>query len=424
MIEPMAPDAHHAAFVHVFGARGQRWKRIRTLTSVALKASQLKSFLPIITEQTDDFIDFLKHEMKLAADQNNNQENCEIQLDVHRLLQKLTATVIGRAALGLERRPFNDESQHFKLFKKLFGNEPNVLLDSESVQWLTPNSTKLWVDLQTLWSKNESPIEQLNSHIGTLLKSKVKGKDSVDFLQQFKNVENVEFVHSENAPESSDDGFQDIGKIRVQPVLATGEIISQTRFLSIAGFDTTANTLTFALLLLGENPEVLERVQKEVDSFPDNLQYESLSKAEYLHCVILETLRLFPHASMLQSRLCMEDCHLPDGTVIPKGVGVLFDTWGLQRDPEYWDEPEKFIPERHGSTALCLDFFTPFGVGQRQCIGMRFALMELKAVLIRFLKQFTVTLPPGTSSKNVYVALRDTGTVWPSQLKLCFKKRF
>ena len=120
----------------------------------------------------------------------------------------------------------------------------------------------------------------------------------------------------------------------------------------------------------------------------------------------------------------MEDCHLPSGNIIPKGVGVLFDTWAMHRDPEFWGEDsEEFIPERHLHQTNFPAFFTPFGVGQRQCVGMRFALMELKVVMVKFFKEFSVSLPEGITSKNIYISLRDTGTVWPRNLNLFFHKR-
>ena len=120
------------------------------------------------------------------------------------------------------------------------------------------------------------------------------------------------------------------------------------------------------MLLLAENPEKLQKVFQEIEMLNQNnkTEYETLSKAVYLNAVLLESLRLFPHASMyvflakvdfneknlklrLQSRLSMADCILDDGTFIPAGVGILFDTWKLHRDPYYWgSNVNKFIPER------------------------------------------------------------------------------
>lgn len=115
---------------------------------------------------------------------------------------------------------------------------------------------------------------------------------------------------------------------------------------------------------------------------------------------------------------------MDDGTFIPSGTGVLFDTWGMHRDPEYWGpDVNEFIPERHADHQTFPDHFTPFGSGQRQCIGMRFALMEVKTILIRFIKEYTVDLPSDVSSKKVKLALRDTGTVWPYDVRLNFQLR-
>ena len=144
----------------------------------------------------------------------------------------------------------------------------------------------------------ETPIDKLNKLIRRNLTSKIRGLTNVDFLQEFKNFEDSDFVHSNNYPKNEDEGFQDISKLKVEKVLNTDEIISQTRFLSIAGFDTTSNTLSFVFLLLAENETKLKILLEEIDNFPDDFNYEDLSQLKYLHSVILETLRLFPHASM------------------------------------------------------------------------------------------------------------------------------
>ena len=79
---------------------------------------------------------------------------------------------------------------------------------------------------------------------------------------------------------------------------------------------------------------------------------------------------------------------------------------------------------RHLSSAsIYPEYFTPFGVGPRQCLGMRFALMEQKAVLIQFFKHFIVKLPPNISSETLNISLRNTGTVWPKDLLLRIEHR-
>ena len=169
---------------------------------------------------------------------------------------------------------------------------------SLSLPGLIPSLTKIYTYFSSLWNTVESPIDRLNKFIDINLKSKIIGSEKVDFLQEFKSYEDPNFVHSENSKEDEDERFQEVSKIKIQKVLNTGEIISQTRFLSIAGFDTTSNTLSFVFLLLAENEKKLNTLLEEIDNFPDDFEYEDLSRLKYLHSVILETLRLFPHASM------------------------------------------------------------------------------------------------------------------------------
>uniref|UniRef100_A0A0N4UJ95 Cytochrome P450 n=1 Tax=Dracunculus medinensis TaxID=318479 RepID=A0A0N4UJ95_DRAME len=172
-----------------------------------------------------------------------------------------------------------------------------------------------------------------------------------------------------------------------QKIFEFQEIIAQCRFLTSAGFDTTANTLAYLLYLLSKHYDVQENLRSEIDN-EKNINFDTISQMPYLQCVVAETLRLFPHAAMLQSRRCMQDCLIGDYK-FAKDLSIIFDTWSLHYDVDIWgdDANDRFGRNRTRNESLS---WMPFGMGARQCVGMRFALLEIKATVCYLLKRFYI----------------------------------
>ena len=145
----------------------------------------------------------------------------------------------------------------------------------------------------------------------------------------------------------------------------------------VAGTDTAANTMRWAMSLLLNHPQVLEKLTKEIDCHVGHgrlLKESDLPKLPYLRCVINETLRLYPVTPLLLPHFSSEDC-IVGGYHIPGGTTLLVNAWAIHRDPKLWDEPNKFRPERFqeiidGEREGSFRFkFIPFGVGRRACPG-------------------------------------------------------
>ena len=175
--------------------------------------------------------------------------------------------------------------------------------------------------------------------------------------------------------------------------LTDEEIVAQSVIFLLAGFDTSSNTLAFTLYYLVVNPDVQEKLRSEIkevmEKSRDKPLYEIIQNIEYLDCVIKEGQRLCPTAPQV-NRECDEDYDL-NGIHIPAGTEIIIPIYALHRDSEAWEDPEKFDPERFRGPAkdahhpFC---FLPFGAGPRNCIGMRFALMEIKIVLVKILMKY------------------------------------
>jgi cytochrome P450 len=146
----------------------------------------------------------------------------------------------------------------------------------------------------------------------------------------------------------------------------------------LAGHDTTATTLAYALWALGRNPEMQERVAAEAMALGDrSLVVEDVPNLPYTVQVLHEALRICPPAPAL-GRLAMTDA-VVDGYRIPAGTNVIVGAYALHHDPALWLEPERFDPDRfNGDRIKSVDRwqYIPFGAGPRSCIADHFAMLE------------------------------------------------
>ncbi|KAK2489316.1 hypothetical protein MC885_016594, partial [Smutsia gigantea] len=171
------------------------------------------------------------------------------------------------------------------------------------------------------------------------------------------------------------------------------ELVAQSIIFIFAGYETTSSVLSFLAYLLATHPDVQQKLQEEIDvTFPNKTlpTYDALVQMEYLDMVVNESLRLFPIVGRLE-RVCKKDVEIK-GVLIPKGTVVMVPVFILHKDPELWPEPEEFRPERFSKKnkdGLNPYTYVPFGSGPRNCIGMRFALLNMKLAIVRVLQNFS-----------------------------------
>lgn len=160
--------------------------------------------------------------------------------------------------------------------------------------------------------------------------------------------------------------------------LTDAELRDQLVTLLLAGHETTATTLAWTLHELGRRPERLRRAQQAADEGDD----------AYLEAVAKESLRLHPVifevARKLTEPIDLAGFHLPRGTVVAPGIGLV------QADPRHYPEPDDFRPERFLDGQPAPNTWIPFGGGVRRCLGAGFSLMEATIVLRELLVRFDV----------------------------------
>jgi cytochrome P450 len=168
--------------------------------------------------------------------------------------------------------------------------------------------------------------------------------------------------------------------------------------LFLAGHETTALALTWTFYLLAQNPDAERKLRAELAAVlagrPPTVA--DLPRLRFAEHVVTESMRLYPPAYAF-GREALSDCEI-GGYPVRKGTTLFLSQWVMHRDPRYYDEPERFLPERWaGGLLQRLPRFAyfPFSGGPRQCIGDRFATMEAVLVVATVAQRYRFELVPG-----------------------------
>ncbi|CAA7270196.1 unnamed protein product [Cyclocybe aegerita] len=190
----------------------------------------------------------------------------------------------------------------------------------------------------------------------------------------------------------------EVAKYRLDDV----ELIGNVFVLLFAGHETTAHTFAATLAFLGLHQDIQDDVYQQVfsvlghDRDPTLEEYNKLDK---VLCAFYEALRMFP-AGYVMIREAFEDTvlHVPNPVgqegnttlAVPKGTQVVVDMIGVQYNPRYFDEPEKYKPSRWYGVSNESEAFSAFSIGPRACIGRKFATTEAVAFLSVLLRDYRV----------------------------------
>lgn len=194
------------------------------------------------------------------------------------------------------------------------------------------------------------------------------------------------------------------------------EILQEAMQLLVAGHETSSNALAWALYLLLRHPEHLARARAEFEAVLGDapVRSEDVSQLPCATAVLSEALRLYPPFWMVD-RTAIED-DVADGVAIPAGSDVAAFLYGTHHDPDLWDDPEAFRPERFeadGGRAHRELLYLPFGAGPRGCVGGAFAMVQMLMVLGAVLRRYDLALADDAPvvPKAMFI-LRPAGGIW------------
>ncbi|XP_067276136.1 cytochrome P450 3A40-like [Pseudorasbora parva] len=349
--------------------KDERWKRIRASLSPYFTSGRLKEIFPIAVTHADRFI------------KNMQKRDHEQAIKIKEVVAPYSLDVVTSSSFSVDIDSINNADDPFVTnIKKFF--QFNLFSPIILLLTLFPSVANILGKMGiSLFSR--SSMDFFYNALRKIKDEHNKKSDGrVDFLKLM--------IQSQISDDQAKDSTSD------QPVkgLTDHEILSQSFVFILGGYETTSTTLTFLLYNLATNPDSLEKLVEEIDTnFPldSSITYDALMKMDYLEMAINESMRLLPTAPRLE-RSCKKTVEI-NGVTIPKDTLVGIPTYVLCRDPQLWDSPDEFRPERFSpdsKSEVNQYAFMPFGLGPRNCIGMRFALMIMKLLVVKLLQNFTV----------------------------------
>ncbi|XP_048847204.1 cytochrome P450 3A27-like isoform X2 [Brienomyrus brachyistius] len=349
--------------------KDEKWKRIRSSMSPLFTSGRLKEIFPIVERYADSLIANLK------------KRNLENPVGIKDIFGPYSMDVVTSTSFSVDIDSINNPKDPFvgnvKKMMKFSLFNPLILILT-----LFPFTARFFEKLGVSFVSKSS----LDYFYGTVRKIKdehhINKESRVDFLQLMVRSQILE--EKANAQES------------IKPVrgLTDHEILSQSLVFIVGGYETTSSTLSLLAHNLATNPTAMKKLQEEIDSvFPNNtpVTYEALMQMEYLDMAMNESMRLWPPAPRIE-RACKNTVEI-QGVTIPTGTLVVVPTYVLHRDPKIWESPDTYKPERFSKENredINPYTFLPFGMGPRNCIGMRFALLIMKMVVVKLLQNFSL----------------------------------
>ncbi|EEC01860.1 cytochrome P450, putative [Ixodes scapularis] len=374
-------------------AKGSHWKSIRQSISPWFTKLKLKLMMDHITQVGDVFMEVLGKK----ADQG--QEVCMFEAT-----QALTMDYIGRAALGIDNSFQNDQKNPFlvtaqRAFREIMTG-PFHMLAHCTTSFGVLAAPIFWLN----WTFGSFSFVRVSEEVAKVIELRKKNPElrRTDILQNLIDAEYEEQATTRTSSDKTTNTNQkDISKTRT---LSSEEVIINTTVLFTAGFETTATTLCYLMFVLGKYPDVQEKVREEVKRAVDDsgpLDYETVTqKLKYLGQVINETMRIWPAGLTFTTRQAKEDFEY-QGIKYKAGTCIMSPTLQIQRDERFFPDPMKFDPDRfseENEDSFPKIAFQPFGIGPRNCLGMKLALIELAYTVARMTQHFRWEL--GESQKG------------------------
>lgn len=381
---------------NLFALCGDKWREVRALLSPAFTANKMRAMFQLISECAVNFSEYL---MNVPSDKR--------VMEMKDICSRYANDVIASCAFGINVDSMRDPDNDFYAFGKKATNFGTISLIKILLYQHTPMLMRL---LKLKLIDNRTSAFFVNLVADTIRIRKEKGITRPDVIQLL--------IDSNSKREPGRE-------------LTILDMTSQAFIFFVAGFETSSTLMSFAAHEIAVNPDIQEKLQNEIDKVVKDTNgqpsYEAINELKYLSAVINETLRMYP-AQPMTDRLCVKDFELPAALpdvkpyVVKKGTNVWIPFYGLQHDPEYFPEPNKFNPERffdeNKGDQCNLNAYYPFGLGPRMCIGNRFALLETKILLFHLLarcqlKPCEKTSIPGKLQKGGF-SMRIEGGFWLS----------
>ncbi|KAI8115367.1 Cytochrome P450 4d2 [Lucilia cuprina] len=361
---------------------GKVWHKMRKIITPTFHFKILEQFIEVFDGQTDIFVE----KLKTVADGQRI-------LNIYDYVGLLTMDIIAETAMGVKINAQMDSKSD--VVKAII-----EVTDIMSIRFIRPQYA--YIPTLRLFSPKTYHSQEKNIKILHDFTEKIIAERQKSLLKDQDQNKGLEL----------NDDPQDLGLKKRMALLdvllqstVEGETLTDKQIrdevntFMFEGHDTTTSATSFCLYALSRHPEVQQKLFLELrayfgDQLKHNITYKDLQELNYLNCVIKESLRLYPPILAI-GRILKNDLKV-DKYSIPANANIIILLWEILRDPTVFEDPLRFLPERHQMNNDRVNAFSniPFSAGPRNCIGQKFAQLEMRTILIKVIRNFEL-LPLG-----------------------------
>nr|UOU03264.1 cytochrome P450 3045C7 [Brachionus rubens] len=363
-------------YLSLFFATGNRWKRMRMIMNPTFSSAKLRELGPMLVKCADRMVNVLDKEK-------------ETEINITQYFKRFTMDSIWNCAFGVDiNMQYEKDNEYFNKCEGVFRILAHLSMPQylgiyfyefkEIILEILETSGKIFSSF--LKDKNIMSMFWLRSKVGELVSIRKNSKNVQNKKDYIQLLIDARAEFNELSFDSSE----------LKKVLTTKEVEANLVLFMLAGYETTSTTLSSCSHVLATHPEEQSKLHDEISSAfgsdLDSINSDSVQELHYLDMFVKEVLRMYPIGTLV--RRCIKSTTIK-GIHFPVNTPIAVDVMSLHFDPELWGpvDPDLFYPPRHEIKRNQLAFMA-FGNGPRHCIGMKFALIELKIALVKLLLNF------------------------------------
>ncbi|XP_018570837.1 cytochrome P450 9e2-like [Anoplophora glabripennis] len=371
--------------------KGQKWRDMRTILSPSFTTSKIKTMFFLISECAENFV---QHFLKKKED--------VVTVEFKDIFTRFTNDVIASTAFGIQVDSLAQPNNTFYLLGKEATNLDSFKNIFKFFAYFVFPRISNFLKIQLFSNEVRASFQKI-------VKDTIKMREEKNIVRQDMTnllLEAKKGVQKQEENDVIDTGLptakeSDLMKSTKPPTEITDvDIAAQAMIFFFAGFESVSTLMCFLAYELAANPDIQDRLREEIRSALEKcegkLTYEDILEMKYMDMVVSEALRKWP-STIATDRVCTKPYTIEPTTpgevplYLEKGTLIMLPIYSIHHDPKYFPNPERFDPERFSDENkgdIKPYTYFPFGVGPRNCIGSRFALLETKIVIFHILKNF------------------------------------
>ncbi|XP_014209184.1 cytochrome P450 9e2-like [Copidosoma floridanum] len=374
---------------NLFNISGDKWKETRNLISPSFSSSKIKQMYQQVVECARNLNSYLAEQPKDALSMIATKD----------LFTKYTNDVVATCAFGIKVDSLRNPNNEFYVLVR----EATNLEGLQSLKFFMARAFPRV--MKTL------RIKFVNDHVAKFFEAIIADAIDTRIAQGIRQSDILQVIMDARDKNTSKHVKLDITNITAQAFI-----------FFFGGFDTSSTQMCIIAHELTINPDIQKRLQEEIDQVMGHSggqpSYEDVNSMPYLDAVFNESVRRHSQCSILDRR-CVKAFEFPPAVpgaapfIVQPGMNVWIPAAGLHMDPKYYANPEAFDPDRYFQKKVTMNDVTNlgFGIGPRACIGVRFALLEIKVLFFFLLAKYN--LVPNSKTRVPFDYSRDGFVIKP-----------